>query len=231
MSEGVIRARVFLIDPHTFVRQAVRLLLTSTGQVLVVGDAPTFADALMWLSVWNEDPCILLVEPGPERAGLEEMFALHASFQCFPLVVVSAYWDEHVALDILERGASGYLLKSVDCAEMVRALEEVTSGGVYIDPRVSRDLIQAVRKQGTAPAPQPEGITARELDVLTLAAQGLNNRLIADRLSLSESTVKTHLRSIYAKLGVSDRTQAVLQGLRSGLITMAKPAVAAPTTA
>ena len=221
-----MRVRVFLIDPHTFVRQAVRLLLNSTAEVEVVGDAPTFADALMWLSMWDQDPCILLVEPGPERAGLEEMFALHAAFECFPLVVASAYWDERNALDILERGAAGYLLKSVDCAEMVQALQEIQGGGAYIDPRVSRDLIQAIRKQGSAPPPQPEGITTRELDVLTLAAQGLNNRSIADQLSLSESTVKTHLRSIYSKLGVSDRTQAVLQGLRSGLITMAPPATA-----
>lgn len=219
MSSRNGKVQLFLIDPHTFVRQAVRLLLTSTGEVDVVGDSATFAEALTALGHRADEPCVLLVEPG--TTAIEEMFALVRALPGFPVVVLSGFWEEQTALEILERGAAGYLLKTVDCEEMVRALREVQSGHVYIDPRVSRDLIQRVSRQGpVGQQASVEYLTSRELNVLALASQGLNNRSIADSLGLSESTIKTHLRSVYAKLGVSDRTQAVLKGLRSGLITM-----------
>jgi len=135
------------------------------------------------------------------------------------VVVLTTYADDRSVLDALRAGALGYLTKDAGAAEIQQALHRVVSGQAALDPAVQRHLVEAIAAETPqAPAPLPAGLTPREAEVLTLIAAGLSNAETAERLVVSEATVKSHVNHMLAKIGARDRAQAVGYAYRHGLV-------------
>jgi DNA-binding NarL/FixJ family response regulator len=137
------------------------------------------------------------------------------------VLVLTTFDDDEAVLDALRSGARGYLLKDVTLDELVHAIETLARGGRLVQPAVTAGLLARLTDRGPASAPEQvvEPLTARETEVLRLVAAGLANRQIAEALHLAEGTVKNHVSSVLLKLGVRDRTKAVLRALERGLLT------------
>jgi NarL family two-component system response regulator LiaR len=156
-----------------------------------------------------------LVMPGVD--GVEAIRRISELRPQARVLVLSSFLDDERLFPAVRAGAAGYLLKDVEPRELVKAIRTVHGGEALLHPAVAARLMDEFAA-GPAPAPNADGLTDREREVLTLIARGLPNKLIARELSISEKTVKTHVSSILAKLGLTDRTQAALFAVRSGLV-------------
>ncbi len=167
---------------------------------------------------------VALVDIGlPDGSGVELIGWLQAHHPGVPAVVVSAWRTEEVILAALRAGAIGYLLKERDDLELGLALRSIEQGGAPIDPFIARRILSLLPAAGDAVPPPPAdeprpALSARELGILQLVAQGLSNREMADTLSISRLTVECHTKNIYRKLAVGSRTEAVFQARRHGLL-------------
>ena len=202
--------RIVLVDDHEMVIEGLKAMLAAfSDRVEVVGQAIGAERALIVLSDVRMqgssglDLCQTLRERQPDRK----------------VVMLSVYDDEQYLFQALRVGASGYLLKSISSDELVRQLEFVHGGVTAIDPSMAaRAADTAARMQRDEFWPGArQGLTQRESEILSYVVNGLSNRGIASKLVIGDETVKTHLRSIYRKLGVSDRTGAVATALREGI--------------
>jgi DNA-binding NarL/FixJ family response regulator len=155
----------------------------------------------------------------PHCDGVEATRRLRDHDASIKVLVLTTYTDDRSVIDALRAGARGYLTKDAGAAEIRDALQRVTSGQAAIDPAVQQHLVNAIATgPSTAATPQlPAGLTQREAEVLALIAQGLSNTEIADRLVVSETTVKSHVNHLFAKTGVRDRAQAVTYAYQHGL--------------
>jgi DNA-binding NarL/FixJ family response regulator len=211
--------RVLLVDDQTLVRQGIRSLLALTPEVEVVGEGADGDEALALLAAHDADVLLLdLRMPGRDGiATLEEM--RRQSIQV-PVLVLTTFDDEELVLQAMRGGARGYLLKDVTLEQLVSAVRSLAAGGTLLQPALTERLLRAmIERPGSIEGIQrPEPLTARELDVLRLAAAGWSNREIAHGLHLAEGTVKNHMSSVLLKLGVRDRTRAVLRALELGLL-------------
>lgn len=207
--------RVLLVDDHTILRQSLRALLELGGAVTVVGEAGSGRECLECLELVECD-VVLLDMSLPDIEGIGCIQQIKRAWPSLAILVLSMHTDDALVVGALQAGANGYLPKDATREELLAALRDVSSGGSYIHRRVAGALVQAVRRNG----PSSEGavLTDRELEVLALSAAGNSNQQIADTLHVSLSTVKSCLTGIYRKLEVTDRTQAVLEALRRGLI-------------
>ncbi|MCW2918916.1 MAG: two component transcriptional regulator, LuxR family [Actinomycetia bacterium] len=189
-----------------------------TGRVRVVGQAGTARAATRLVTTLRPDIVLLDVRLGPD-SGLDLCRALTASAPDSRVVFLSVYDDEQYVFEALRAGASGYLLKRVDGLELVRRLEEVVRGETVIEPTLAGRMAASAARlnRGEFWPGANRGLTQRESEVLSLLVAGLSNRAIAGRLVLSEETVKSHLRGLYRKLEVSDRSAATALALREGL--------------
>jgi DNA-binding NarL/FixJ family response regulator len=212
--------RIVLVDDHEMVIEGLKAMLAAfSDRVEVVGQA---VGAERALSVVDElDPDIVLSDVRMQgSSGLDLCQKLRERQPDRKVVMLSVYDDEQYLFQALRVGASGYLLKSIGSDELVRQLEFVQSGGAMaIDPGMAaRAADTAARMQRDEFWPGArQGLTQRESEILSLVVNGLSNRGIASKLVIGDETVKTHLRSIYRKLGVSDRTGAVATALREGI--------------
>ncbi|WP_205698765.1 response regulator transcription factor [Conexibacter sp. SYSU D00693] len=213
--------RVVLADDQALVRGGFRMILDAREDLEVVGEAATGAEALG--IVEELDPDVVLMDVRmPELDGIEATRRLVASGARARVVVLTTYdADDHV-LAALRAGASGFLLKDVRPAELVDAVRVVARGDALVDPSVTRRLLDrfADRLPDPAAAPPPalDELTDREVEVLRLVAQALTNAEIAERLVLTEATVKTHVSAVLRKLGLRDRVQAVVVAYEVGLV-------------
>lgn len=218
MSEPPIR--VLVVDDQTLVRQGIRSLLALTTEVDVVGDAADGDEALELLSELEVD-VILLDLRMPRRDGLGTLEELRRRGWHIPVLVLTTFDDEELVLEALRRGARGYMLKDVSLEQLVSGVRCLAGGGTSLQPALTDRLLRAMAG-GPEPAVRwdpPPSLSPRELDVLRLAAGGWTNREIAQGLHLAEGTVKNHVSSVLCKLGVRDRTQAVLRALELGLLS------------
>jgi DNA-binding NarL/FixJ family response regulator len=196
--------RVLIVDDHAIVRDGVERLLNSHPDIDVVGSAGDGAEALS--AAESSRPDVILMDLSmPGMDGIEATRQLTALLPDARVVVLTTFADQRRILDALDAGASGYLLKDATADEVIAAVQTVVEGGVPLDPKAARVVVDAQR----APQRGPQ-LSARERDVLALVATGLANKQIARRLGIAEGTVKAHLTSIFATLGVTDRTQAAL---------------------
>src|SRR5512139_1656253 len=212
--------RVVLVDDHEMILAGLRAMLAGfTGRVRVVGQAGDSEEALRLVTSLRPDVVLLDVRLGSE-SGLELCRALTERTPECRVVFLSVYDDEQYVFEALRAGASGYLLKRVDGSELVRRLEEVVSGERVVDPTLAgRMAVSAARlTRGEYWPGANRGLTQRESEVLALLVTGLSNKAIAGRLVLSEETVKSHLRALYRKLDVTDRSAAIARALREGLL-------------
>jgi DNA-binding NarL/FixJ family response regulator len=207
--------RVVLADDQTLVRQGIRGLLELTGEIEVVGEAQDGEVAVEQIRALGPDVALLDVRM-PKKSGLEVVAALRAAGDRTPIVFLTTFDDDAVLREGVRAGIAGYLLKDVDSAGLLEALRRVARGETLVLPSVGEraaTYVKANTEQSSSPA---EALTPRELEVLRLMARGYSNREIADTLGTAEGTVKNQISSVLSKLGVRDRTRAVLKALEQG---------------
>ena len=212
--------RVFLVEDQTLVREGIRSLLALDPEIAVTGEAADGAAAVDAIPSSGAD-VVLLDMRLPRMSGLDVLRALAAAGALPPTIILTTFDDDELLLEGLRAGAKGYLLKDVSLAELVRAIRDVAAGGTAVHPIASERIVRGL-EAGPDPAfPRLEPadpLTERELEVLRLMTGGYSNREIANALRVAEGTVKNHVSSILSKLGVRDRTRAVLQAVRAGYL-------------
>lgn len=211
--------RVVLVDDHEMILAGLQAMLAGfTGRVRVVGQAAEPDEAARLVIALKPDIVLLDVRLGG-HSGLDLCRLLTSKAPESRVVFLSVYDDEQYVFEALRAGAMGYLLKRVDGLELVRRLEEVNGGETVVDPTLAGRMAASAARlnRGEFWPGAHRGLTQRESEVLSLLVGGLSNRAIASRLHLSEETVKSHLRTLYRKLEVTDRSAAITIALREGL--------------
>lgn len=210
---------VCLVDDQTLVRQGIRSLLALTEEISVIAEASDGEEALRVIAEHRPDVVLLDLQM-PKLDGLGVLRALRQQAQAPPVLILTTFDDDALVLEGLRCGAKGYLLKDVSLAQLVQAVRTLAAGGTMIQPAVTERLLRGLEGlRGSYPGfATPEALTERETEILRLMAGGYSNKEIAAALAVSEGTVKNHVSSILAKIGVRDRTRAVLKALELGLI-------------
>lgn len=211
--------RVVLVDDQTLVRQGIRSLLELAGDVAIVAEAGDGNEAVA--VVERERPDVVLLDLRmPLKDGVDVLRELQSRGVPVPVIVLTTFDDDEALLDAVKAGARGYFLKDVSLERLLTGIRDVAAGGSIIRPalteRVLRGL-ESVPRTFDALDP-PDSLTKREVEILRLMAGGYSNREIAEALGTAEGTVKNHASSILSKLGVRDRTRAVLKALELGYI-------------
>ena len=195
---------VMLVEDHPVVRAGLSELLSGTDDIRVIGAAGNGVEALELLETVK--PAVILMDLSmPVMNGIEATRRIRMEYPEMKVVILTSFSDQQGILEALDAGAIGYLMKDAEPDELLRGVRSAAAGESPLAPAAASALIQARR----APGESPE-LTDREAEVLGLLAEGLPNKLIARRLEISEKTVKTHLTSIYRRIGVNSRTEAVL---------------------
>jgi DNA-binding NarL/FixJ family response regulator len=211
--------RVVLVEDQTLVRQGIRSLLELAGDVAIVAEAADGEEGLV--AIQRERPDVVLLDLRmPRKNGVEVLRALQAADTLPPTIVLTTFDDDEALLDAVRAGAKGYLLKDVSLERLTDAIRAVARGESLIRPAVTERVLRGlehVRRDFDALSP-PDPLTRREVEILRLIAGGYSNREIADALGTAEGTVKNHTSSILSKLGVRDRTRAVLKALELGYL-------------
>ncbi len=211
--------RVVVVDDQTLVRQGIRTLLDLAG-IEVVGEADDGEAALAVIGEGSPD-VVLLDLRMPRYDGIWALNRLRELGGEIPVLVLTTFDDDELVLEALRAGARGYLLKDVTVEQLARAVATLAEGGTLIAPSITDRLVRAIQS-GPPPvgadAPAVQELTEREVEVLRLIAAGYSNREIAEVVFLAEGTVKNHVSTILLKLGVRDRTRAVLRALHEGIL-------------
>jgi DNA-binding NarL/FixJ family response regulator len=211
--------RVVLVDDQTLVRQGIRSLLELAGDIAIVAEAADGEDGLAVIA--RERPDVVLLDVRmPRKDGLAVLRELRAADAPPPVILLTTFDDDEVLIEAVKAGARGYLLKDVSLEQLTGAIRAVADGGTVIRPAITERVLRGlehVRRDFDALSP-PDPLTKREMEILRLMAGGYSNREIADALGTAEGTVKNHASSILSKLGVRDRTRAVLKALELGYL-------------
>ncbi|MBL1108661.1 response regulator transcription factor [Streptomyces sp. 5-8] len=214
-------ARVVVADDQTVVREGIVMLLGLLPGVEVVGAAGDGEEAVRLVGELVPD-VVLMDLRMPRCDGVEATRRIRAEYPGTQVVVLTTYADDESLFPALRAGARGYLTKDAGGEEIVRAVHSVLSGDAGLSPSVQRRLLERLSRSEAEPVPAmdeaPDGLTARETEVLVLIAEGLSNQEIARRLHVSTATVKTHINNLFAKTGLKDRAQAVRYAYGKGLV-------------
>jgi len=211
--------RVMLVDDQTLVRKGVRSLLELADDIEVAAEAADGQAAIDQMA--SVGPDVLLLDMRmPGKSGLEVMEALQAEGALPPTLILTTFDDDELLLAGIRAGARGYLLKDVGLEELLAGVRAVADGKTLVKPAVTERLMKGLGEMRTefTSLSQPDPLTDRETEILRLMAGGYSNKEIAGALSVAEGTVKNHVSNILSKMGVRDRTRAVLKALEGGLI-------------
>ena len=208
----VRRIRVLVVDDHPMVLRGLVATLTAEADIEVVGCARDAVDALACFSELKPDVTLMDVTMGKEVNGIDAIRLIREQFTDARIVVVSANSGDDIIFRALEAGAVTYLLEDTLGDDLVPIIREVHAGKARIPAEVARKLADRVSRTA---------LTAREVEVLKLVAEGLRNKEIAAQLDIVDQTVEFHLKNIFSKLGVNDRTKAVTVAIRHGIIRVA----------
>lgn len=200
--------RVFSVDDHPLLREGISMIINSQPDMSMVGQAASASDAIEQFRKIQPDVTLMDLRL-PDRNGIDTMISILAEFPDARVIMLTTFEGDAEIDRALESGARGYLLKSMPPKELVEVIRQVHAGKKRIPAQVAAHLAEHI---------SDEPLTEREIEVLGQIAGGNRNRDIADKLSISEETVKVHIKHIMDKLGANDRTQAVAIGLRRGII-------------
>ena len=215
------KIRVFVVEDQPKLLKNILKLLGKPQEIEIVGSAMTGEQALAEID--KALPEVLLLDLGlPGIDGIEVTRRVRAAHPKIEVLIFTVFDEEDKVLGAVRAGAGGYLLKGAPVEKIVEAIVEVSQGGSVIQPSLARKLLGVFQKAEAAPAgvagePIPS-LTPREKEILQLIAKGLSNAEAAKVLTLSRATVRTHLEHIYAKLSVTNRVEAVTEGIRQGII-------------
>jgi DNA-binding NarL/FixJ family response regulator len=210
--------RVVLIDDHDLLRRGIKTMLDSEDGIEVVGEASNGTGSAELVEKVAAD--VVLVDViMPEMDGIEATRQIKEVFPHVAVVVLSGHDERQFIFDAVKAGASGYLLKTADLEEVVTTVRAVARGEMQLDPELATQVLsefEGYKKREVAEAFQP--LTPREAEILQLMSEGLPNKAIASRLSISERTVTTHVANIYAKLHVNNRVSAIQEAMRRRIL-------------
>ncbi|MBV9790260.1 MAG: response regulator transcription factor [Chloroflexi bacterium] len=207
--------RVVLADDHSVVRKGVREFLEEEPDIDVIGEASDGLQAVQLATELQPDVIVMDIKM-PQLSGVDATKRIRSAAPKVRVLALTAYDDDPYIFGLLEAGASGYVLKTAESSELIRAIRAVAAGQSALDPAIAPRIIARVAQ----PAAVTESLTERELEVLRLAARGLTNKQIGHDLDISDRTVQNHLANIYAKLGVASRTEAVTAALQRGMLRL-----------
>ncbi|OGO00348.1 MAG: DNA-binding response regulator [Chloroflexi bacterium RBG_13_52_14] len=216
------KIRILIADDHAVVREGTRRILEQEPDLEVVGEAGDGEEAVELATSLKPDVAIVDVSM-PKMDGIEATRRIKATCPSINVLILSAYDDDQFIFSLLEAGAAGYLLKTIRSRELVDAVRAVYSGESVLHPSIARKVLNRFVSAGGKPAEgkEPVGmLSEREMEVLKLAAKGLSNQDIAEKLCLSIRTVQGHLGHIFNKLQVGSRTEAVVRALKEGWVTL-----------
>jgi NarL family two-component system response regulator LiaR len=209
--------KVIVCDDQATVRDGLVMLLKLEPDIDIVGTAEDGAEAVDMMAGKGAD-LVLMDLKMPIMNGVEATRQITTKYPDVKVLVLTTYADDEWVFDAIQAGASGYLLKDTPREELIRAVRGTVTGKTYVDPSVAGKVLEQISSRQTQPATLiTSKLTEREAEVLRLIAKGLSNAAIADRLFLSDGTVRNHVSAILAKLGVSDRTQAAVIAIQHGL--------------
>lgn len=211
--------KVLLVDDQNLVRQGVQALLDLADDIEVIGEAKNGQEAVELIPELLPD-VVLLDMRMPGMSGLDVLHELSKSSQLPPTIILTTFDDEELILAGVKAGAKGYLLKDVPLEELVDGIKQVAAGKTIVRPQITERFMQNVEglKNDFMSLERPDPLTNRETEILRLMAGGYSNKEIANSIFVAEGTVKNHVSNILSKLGVRDRTRAVLKALELGLI-------------
>ena len=212
---------ILLAEDHVITRQGIRRLLEDEKDLAVIGEAGDGEQAVQMVTEMKPDVVVIDIAM-PKLNGIEATRQIKLIHPHTAVLMLSAYDDDEYVFGLLKAGAAGYLLKNVSGDELIRAIRAVYNGEPVLDPIIARKVMNYFKlpdKVHGLESPS-EYLSKREADILKLAARGMTNKEIADKLHVSNRTVESHLRTIFSKLGVGSRTEAVLHGLRRGWLTL-----------
>ena len=210
--------RVFVTDDHSIVRKGIKATLELIPDIEFVGEASNGREAVEAVASVNPD-VILMDLMMPEMDGIEAIQQINAEHPDMRILVLTTFAGEDKIFPAIKAGALGYQLKDSEPEELVEAIRQVYRGETALHPIIARKVLQEISRPAEKP-PTPDPLTPREVEVLRLVAQGLENPEMAEKLVISEATVRTHVSNIMIKLHLASRTQAALFALREGLASL-----------
>jgi NarL family two-component system response regulator LiaR len=207
--------RILIADDHAIVREGLRALIGTKPDMELVGEAADGVEAVLKARSLRPD-VILLDLVMPRKDGIEAIGEIKRDNPKARILVLTSFAEDEKVFPAIQSGALGYLLKDSSPQELLQAIREVYRGESSLHPAIARKLIRELNRPSDLPATE-EPLTEREVEVLALVARGLSNQEIAERLVVSERTVRTHVSNILGKLHLANRTQAALYAVREGL--------------
>lgn len=223
----VKRIRLVLADDHAVVRAGTRELLEQQPDLDIVGEASDGEEAVRLAHELQPDVIVMDVRM-PRMSGVEATRRIKAECPGVRVLVLTAHDDDEYVFALLQAGANGYLMKTAEIEDLVKAIRTVAGGQSMLAPSIAGKVVAQFTSGKTLPEAlssaqdRYEGLTDRELGILKLVGQGLSNKQIGKNLFISDRTVQAHLSNIFSKLGVSSRTEAVMYAVRKGWITTGK---------
>jgi NarL family two-component system response regulator LiaR len=220
--EGIVeKIRVLLAEDHVVVREGTRELVQRERDMEVVGEAGDGEEAIELTSKLRPNVVIMDIAM-PKVNGIQATKRIKELCPATAVLILTAYDNEQYIFALLEAGAAGYLLKNVRRSELISAVRAVHNGESVLHPQIASKVVERFRgrKASAAEEPLKDALSEREMEVLRLAGKGISNKDIARELSLSVRTVQAHLGSIFNKMGVGSRTEAVLHALRKGWLSL-----------
>ena len=211
--------KVALIDDQTLVREGIRSLLELSDRVSVVAEGISGDQVVEIAQEFCPDVFLMDIRM-PKMNGIEAIAELNQANISAPVIILTTFDDHDIVLQSMQAGAKGYLLKDVSLEDLISAIESVHKGETIVQPVITENLLRGLRGHtaGFDSLPNPQNLTKKETEVLRFIAGGYSNKEISKALSKSEGTIKNHVSNILSKLGVRDRTRAVLRAIEIGIL-------------
>jgi two-component system, NarL family, response regulator DegU len=224
---NLVPIKIVIADDHALLRQGIKNVLSLEPDLDVIGEAADGEEAISKLESLKPDILLLDVNM-PHMNGLEVTKRLKTAKSAVKIIILTIHDDENYVIEVIKSGADGYLLKDIEPGMLVKAIRLVYEGQSFIYPTLAKRLFGELSRQEERRLEVPnmlerrkeERLTYREVEVLQLIGRGMNNQEVAQKLFLSEKTVKNHLTNIFRKINVVDRTQAVLYAIRNKIVVL-----------